>query len=144
MQRKLSVGAEPCPWVIWGCYDSCQTTPVVLRHIMRGSKEAVDYVKGILCGLAAIFVAESVFFWPILGGEKATGVAVLKYLLLESILSPRFWTVGILLFGLLFAASRGSTVLRVLFFWIPTITVSALGFLIVAAYAYLFAISRHP
>ena len=76
--------------------------------------------------------------------RKGHWSGLLKYLLLESILSPRFWTVGILLFGLPFAASRGSTVLRVLFFWIPTITVSALGFLIVAAYAYLFAISRHP
>ena len=103
----------------------------------------MDYLKGILSGLAAIFVAEFVFFWPTLSGEKATGVAVLKILLLESVLSPRFWIVGVLLFGLFFAASRGSTVLRVLFFWIPTLTVSALGFSIVAMYAYLFTIFRH-
>src|SRR5215467_2315599 len=78
-----------------------------------------------------------------LSGEKATGLAVLKFLLVESILSPRFWIVGVLLFGLFFAASRGSAVLRVVFFWIPTLTVSALGFSIVAIYAYLFTISRH-
>jgi hypothetical protein len=34
-------------------------------------------------------------------------------------------------------------VLRVLFFWIPTLTASALGFSIVAMYAYLFTINRH-
>jgi|ERR1700676_1588104 len=103
----------------------------------------MDYVKGILSGLAAICVAEFVFFWPTLNGSKATGLAVLRSLLVESVLSPRFWIVGVLLFGLFFAASRGRTVLRVLFFWIPTLTVSALGFSIVAMYAYLFTIYRH-
>src|SRR6266568_9432596 len=98
----------------------------------------MDYIKGILSGLAAIFVAEFVFFWPTLKVEKATGLGVLKGLLAESVFSHRFWIVGILLFAGFFAASRGSTVLRVLFFWIPTLTVSALGFSIVAMYAYLF------
>lgn len=102
----------------------------------------MGYVKGILSGLAAIFVAEFVFFWPTLN-EKATGLAVLKSLLVESVFSPRFWIVGVLLFGLFFAASRGSTVLRVLFFWIPTLTISALGFSIIVMCAYLFTISRH-
>ena len=103
----------------------------------------MDYIKGILSGLAAIFVAEFVFFWPTLSGSKATGLAVLKGLLAGSVFSPRFWIVGVLLFGVFFAASRGSTVLRVLFFWIPTLTVSALGFSIVAMYAYLYRIARH-
>src|SRR5262252_3493291 len=103
----------------------------------------MDYIKNILSGLAAIFIAEFVFIWPAINGSKATGLAVLKGLLVESVLSPRFWIVGVLLFGLFFAASRGSTVLRVLFFWIPTLTVSALGFSIIAVYAYLFTISSH-
>jgi hypothetical protein len=100
------------------------------------------YLKCILSGLAAIFVAEFVFFWPTLT-TKATGVAGLRYLLAGSILSPRFWIIGVLLFGLFFAASRGSTVLRVSFFWIPTLTVSTLGFSIIAMYGYLFTISSH-
>ena len=103
----------------------------------------MDYGKGILSGLAEIFVAEFVFFWPTLSREKATGLAVLKFLLVKSVFSPKFWIVGVLLFGLFFAASRGTTVIRVLFFWIPTLTVSALGFSIVAMYVYLFTISRH-
>jgi len=101
------------------------------------------YLKCILSGLAAIFVAEFVFFWPTLRGTRATGLAALKYLLAGSILSPRFWMISVLLFGLFFVASRGSTVWRVLFFWIPTLTVSTLGFSIVAMYAYLFTISSH-
>ena len=58
-------------------------------------------------------------------------------------LSPRFWIVGVLLFGLFFAASRGSTILRVLFFWIPTLVVSALGFAFLGLLTYVVAISRH-
>ena len=103
----------------------------------------MDYIKGILSGLTAIFIAEFVLFWPTLKTEKATGLGVLKGLLAGSVFSPRFWIVGVLLFGMFFAASRGSTVLRVLFFWIPTLTVSALGFSIVAMYAYLFTMNRH-
>jgi len=103
----------------------------------------MDYVKGVLSATAAIFIAEFVLAWPLLRGSKATGLPAIIGLFVESILSPRFWIVGILLFGLFFAASRGIKVLRVLFFWIPTVAVSALGFAFLATCAYLFAISRH-
>lgn len=97
-------------------------------------------IKGTLSAVAAILVAEFLFLWPMLSRSKATGMAAL----LGSVLSPRFWIVGVLLFGLFFAASRGSTVLRVLFFWIPTLTISVLGSSIVAMYTYLiFTLSRH-
>lgn len=103
----------------------------------------MDYVKGILCGLAAILTAEFLFFWPIIKGSQATGLAAVVGLSLESLLSPRFWIVGVVVFVIFFAASRGSTVLRVLFFWIPTVTVSALGLSTFAMYAYLVILSRH-
>jgi hypothetical protein len=103
----------------------------------------MNYVRYILSGLAAILVGEFVFFWPFLKGSKATGLGAVAALFVESVFSPRFWIVGTLLFGLFVAASRGSTVLRVLFFWIPTLFVSALGFAIFVMYAYLFTISRH-
>ena len=99
----------------------------------------MSYVRGVLSALAAIFIAEFVSIWPSLRGSKATGLAVL----LASPLSLRFWIVGILLFGLFFAASRGSTILRVLFFWIPTLVVSALGFAFLGLLTYAVAISRH-
>jgi predicted anti-sigma-YlaC factor YlaD len=98
----------------------------------------MDYLKVILSGLAAMFIGQSVFFWPFLRSSKAIDAAALPVLLLESILSPRFWIVGILLFGLFYAASRGGALLRTLFFWIPTCVVSALGFSILAMYTYLF------
>jgi nucleoside recognition membrane protein YjiH len=103
----------------------------------------MDYVKGILSGLAAIFIAEFAFFWPLLRGSKATGLAALAALFVESIFSPRFWIVGVLLFGLFFAASRSSSILRVLFFWIPTLVVSALGFAFLGMCTYLFMRFRH-
>lgn len=105
----------------------------------------MDYVKGVLSGLAAIFIAEVVFASPFLSGSKATGLAALLALFVESLLSPRFWIVGILLFALFFAASHGSTTLRVLFFWIPTLVVSALGFAFLGFLTYVAAISsRSP
>jgi hypothetical protein len=100
------------------------------------------YAKGVLSAAAAIFISEFVLAWPLLRGSKATGLTAIIGLFVESIFAPRFWIVGLLLFGLFFAASRGSTILRVLFFWIPTIVVSALGFAFLAMCAYLFAISR--
>ena len=63
-------------------------------------------------------------------------MAAVAGLFVDSLVSPRFWIVALLLFGIFFAASRGSTVLRVLFFWIPTLTVSAIGLSMVAMYTY--------
>jgi hypothetical protein len=102
----------------------------------------MGYVKGVLSGLAAIFIAEVVFAWPFLSGSKATGLAALLALFVESLLSPRFWIVGILLFGLFFAASRGNTILRVLVFWIPTLVVSGLGFAFLGFLTYVVVVSR--
>ncbi len=51
----------------------------------------MDYVRGVLSGIAAIFIAEFVFAWPFLRGSKATGLAALIALFVESLLSPRFW-----------------------------------------------------
>jgi hypothetical protein len=62
----------------------------------------MNYVRGVLSGLAAIFIAEFVFARPFLSGTKVTGLALVG----ASPISPRFWIVGILLFGLFFAASR--------------------------------------
>lgn len=105
----------------------------------------MNYVKVILSGLAAIFIAQVACTWPSLRGSqaKAIGLAALVAMSVENVLSPRFWIVGMLLFGLFFAASRSSTVLRVLFFWIPTVVVSALGFAFLGMITYLFIHFRH-
>ncbi|HTS38023.1 MAG TPA: hypothetical protein VMH04_20270 [Candidatus Solibacter sp.] len=94
--------------------------------------------KAILCGLAAIFIAETAYLWPMLSTSKATGIEVFKGLLVTSLFSLRFWIAGSLSFALFYAASRGGTVLRVFLFWIPTIAVSTLGFAVIGLYTYIF------
>jgi len=98
----------------------------------------MNYARGLLSAIAAIFIAESVFLWPFLKPAKATGMSALAFLLVESLLSPKFWIVCLLSSGVFFAASRASTVLRVVFFWIPTVAVSTIGFAIVGLYTYLY------
>lgn len=102
----------------------------------------MNYFKRILSALAALFLAELVFQWPLLSTSKATGMDARKALLLASFFSPRFWIVGLLLFGLFYTASRGGPVLRVTLFWIPTIAVSALGIAYIALCICLVTVAR--
>jgi hypothetical protein len=109
----------------------------------------MNYFKGILSGIAAIFLAELVpGSWSVFRGisrEKATGLAAVAGGLAESVFSPLFWILVVLFFALLFAASRlGNKLLRVFLFWIPTLTVSAFGIAIVTLFTYLFIRVRHP
>jgi hypothetical protein len=94
-------------------------------------RKAMNYIKGILSGLAAIFLAEFIsdpIFRGLFSQNKATGLAALEAGLTESIVSPRFWLLAILLSAFFFWASRlGNKVLRIILFWIPTLAVSALG-----------------
>jgi len=105
----------------------------------------MNYVKDILSGLAALFIAEFVCSWLLFSpsGSKATGLIVLVAMSLENLLSPLFWIVAGLLFWLFFAASRSNTTLRVCFFWIPTLLVSTLGFAFVGMLTYLWIHFRH-
>lgn len=103
----------------------------------------MNYFKNTLSALAAIILAEVVFVRPFLAGSQATGLYALLTLFVEGFLSPKFWVVGILLFALFFAASRGNIILRVVFFWIPTLLVSALTFAVIGLIGYVEVISRH-
>ena len=107
----------------------------------------MNYVKGILSGLAATFLAELVPGpWSMfrgIGGQKATGLGAVGAGLMASVFSPLFWTLALLFFALLFAASRlGNKILRVFLFWIPTLTVFTLGMAIVALFTFLFILFR--
>jgi hypothetical protein len=109
----------------------------------------MDYFKGILSGLTAIFLTECVpGSWSVFRGisrEKATGLAAVAGGLAESVFSPLFWILAVLLFALFYAASRlRNNLLRVFLFWIPTLTVSVFCIAFVALYAYLFIRFRHP
>src|SRR5215467_3986560 len=103
----------------------------------------MNYVKGILSGLAAIFIAQFAFTWRALSGSRATGLAALAAISIENLLSPIFWIVAGLLFWLFFAASRSRPTLRVLFFWIPTLVASTLGFGFVGMLTYIWISFRH-
>jgi hypothetical protein len=109
----------------------------------------MTYVKGILSGFAAIILAEFVpGLWSAfadISREKATGLAVVAGGIVESLLTPRFWILAVLLFASFFAASRlGNKPVRIVLFWIPTLTVSALSFAIVGLFTYLSIRFRHP
>ena len=98
----------------------------------------MTYLRGVLSGVAAAFVALGPGLLHTFGQQKATGLGAVAGELLENLLSPQFWMLAILLFGLFFAASRlSSKVLRVVLFWIPTVAFSTLGFAFVALFAYL-------
>jgi hypothetical protein len=96
----------------------------------------MNYAKVILSGLAAIFFALAVILWPLFRGiseQKATGLGVF----VRVTASPVLWILAVLFFVLFFAASRlGNKILRVLLFWIPTLTVSVLVMAIVALFTY--------
>ena len=100
----------------------------------------MNYVKGVLSGLAALALAELVGPWSMFRGiseQKATGLGAFAGGLMWSAFSPLFWTLALLFFALLFAASRlGNKILRVFLFWIPTLTVSAVVLAIVALFTY--------
>jgi hypothetical protein len=106
-------------------------------------KVYMNYVKGILSGLAAIFLAELIpGSWSMFKGiseQKATGLGAVAGGIMESALSPLFWTLALLIFALLFAASRlGNKILRVILFRIPTLTIAVLVMAIAALDAYVF------
>jgi hypothetical protein len=109
----------------------------------------MSYIKGILSVVAAIIIAELVPgpWSPLKGinGSKATGLAAFAGSLVESMFSPLFWMLAIVLFAIFFTASRlDNKALRVFFFWIPTLTASCVGFTIASFLAYLVVRFRNP
>jgi len=105
----------------------------------------MNYVKDILSGLAALFIAEIACSWSLFSpsGSKATGMAAVAAVTVGSLLSPIFWIIAGLSFWLFFVASRATTPWRVLFFWIPTLLISTLGFAFVGMCAYILISVRH-
>src|SRR6476619_3159658 len=79
-----------------------------------------------------------------MGSEKATGVAAMAGGLLESLLTPSFWVIAIIVFALFFAASHlRNRFLRALLFWLPAGTISLLAVATTAFVGYLFLQARH-
>jgi len=91
------------------------------------------YLKGVLSAVAALFLAVitqmfSTAFRGISSGT-ANGLATVNLGLVESILSAWFWILACIFLACFYATGRlENKTLRVLLFWIPTITTTALGF----------------
>jgi hypothetical protein len=103
----------------------------------------MNYVKVILSGLAAIFLAWAVILWPLFRGiseQKATGLVVFTRITA----SPVLWILAVLFFVLFLAASRiGNKLLKTFLFWIPTLLLSTLGVAIFALFTCVFIRLKH-
>jgi len=98
------------------------------------------YVKAILSGIAAIIVTELLTIWWVLrpSQAQATGIDLIIAIVRGSVLWPLSWILAISSFAIFFAASRlDSKALRVVFFWIPTVTASCIGLTVASSIAYL-------
>ena len=107
----------------------------------------MDYFKGILSAIAAIFLAQCVpGSWSVFKGiseQKATGLGAIVGGLVEGILSPLFWVFAALFFALFFAASRlGNKFLRIVLFWTPTLVISTLLVAIIALFTLSYVLVR--
>ena len=85
------------------------------RHTAAVSFRDVSYIKGILSGLAAILLRSLCSFGQFSGRKGHRSGCAQASPVAESVFSLRFWIVGILLFGVFFAASRASKVLECCF-----------------------------
>ncbi len=102
----------------------------------------MGYGKALLAGFTATVLAELVpSLWSVFSGTsstKATGLAAVAGGFVESLISPLFWILAILIFASLFAASKlTNKPLRIFLFWIPTLTVCSLSVAVLALGAYL-------
>jgi hypothetical protein len=102
----------------------------------------MTFAKGVLSTIAAISVALlGPGLWIALRGiasEKATGVAAVAGGFVAALVSPLFWILAIVTFAIFFATSRfHNKLLSFLFFWIPTLMLSALGFLFFVLFVYI-------
>lgn len=86
----------------------------------------MNYLKTALSAVAAVtlvLLGPSVVM-AIRHQEKATGLAVLT----AELLSPVFWLLGLVVFGLFWIAGRlANKFLRIFLFWIPATSISAVG-----------------
>jgi hypothetical protein len=100
------------------------------------------YVKAMLSAMTAVIATELLTIWWVLRpwSSRATGIDLdlIFAVLRASLVHAQSWVLAILLFATFFAASRlDSKTLRVVLFWIPTVTISCVGLTLVSSVAYL-------
>jgi len=98
------------------------------------------YVKAILSGMTAVIATELLTIWWVLrpwSSQKATGIELIFAVLRASLVHAQPWILAIFLFATFFAASRlDSKTLRVVLFWIPTVTISCIRITLVSLVAH--------
>jgi hypothetical protein len=116
--------------------------PVEFLIVSRATeRKTMVYVKAILSGLAAIIATELLTIWWTLrpwSSTKAIGIDLIVAIMKASLVHALPWIVAILLFTAFFAAGRlSSRSLRVVLFWIPMVSISAVGITLASSIAYL-------
>ncbi len=102
-------------------------------EILGPLKGIMAYFKGVVPTTAALFLAVLIPMFRTtfrgIGSEKGTGSAAVAAGMMGSIFSPWFWILSVLFSVFLYFSARfENTALRILLFWIPTITVSVVVF----------------
>ncbi|HZQ20882.1 MAG TPA: hypothetical protein VFA90_19490 [Terriglobales bacterium] len=97
----------------------------------------MTFGRGVLSVFAAVFGALFTLF--ILESMQHPHTAIGFDAVFESVLlSPRFWGIAVLFVGLLFLTNLlKNKALRVLLFWIPSVTLLLLGLGVCALYGYI-------
>jgi hypothetical protein len=106
---------------------------------------AMAYLRVVLSGVAAIFVAEiAPFFLLALSMRAVSGtgeqgaIGFDPYSFRRGFVSPWCWLIAVVFFVLFLAASRlSSKALRVLLFWVPTLAISTLCALLTCTWIFL-------
>jgi hypothetical protein len=104
-------------------------------------RPVVLYIKSALSSLAAMIVAMFVpMFWTTfryISQEKATGLAAVAGGLVENLFSGLFLILFLTFLAIFFLTNRlKDKTLRILFFWVPTITVCVFAFGMWVLFAY--------
>jgi hypothetical protein len=104
----------------------------------------MNYLKVILSGLAAIFLAYLVALWPVfkhINGHAAIGLDVFSL----GFSSPLLWILASLFFAFFFAASRiRNKPLKTFLFWIPALLFSTILVTFLALFTCALVRFRHP
>jgi hypothetical protein len=93
---------------------------------------------------SAMFAIEFIAVAKNISPQHATGLAAVAGGLFEAPFSPIFWLLAIVFLSLFLATSKfAGKAPRILFFWIPTLGISVIGFAVLTLLTYFWLHFRH-
>lgn len=103
--------------------------------------------KFLLSGFSTLVVlligSPIIIMYPALKAEKATGLGAVAGGLTEALFTPQFWLSAILLLLFFWYTSQlGSKILRLVLFWIPSVSTTVMGAALLALVGYAFRHNR--